>query len=468
MIDQDNNRFDEGIIEQLSEGIPSEVVTIINPWRKPLNNITWGFILSLFTLNFAYLQYILPTIGIILIYLGFRSLRNENKWFRICLIYSSFYLLLYPVLVLFDISPLWNDDYSVMLGIILTIFRIIFFLIFRYAIRMVFCKAGQKQKGDPLLWAAIWMSIVLIIGLVGTTNSLLIFIPVILCYIIIFGSLFQVGKSLDDTGYRLKNAPIKVEDSVVTLGYILFITVFIVLTCIFSNHLVVKGVEYEKPAMNSTRELLIQKGFPKDELQYLGNEDVNRLSDVENIKTVQETIDFKNDNSLDFAYFSDKKLKVVDIFIRTKSDDQYVMSYFEWMKGKAYWQDAIEILPDSNAKQLNLISSGLVYNKKGKSYHAPFPRIYCGNELIQSFVRSYNHLQIYGALNYPYGSMYQRGYVLYHYKVEKEPFAIFTLLNYVHNPHPINLPYVKTEEKLLKDGYDITGRWRQVKADYDE
>ena len=127
MIDQDNNRFDEGIIEQLSEGIPSEVVTIINPWRKPLNNITWGFILSLFTLNFAYLQYILPTIGIILIYLGFRSLRNENKWFRICLIYSSFYLLLYPVLVLFDISPLWNDDYSVMLGIILTIFRIIFF-----------------------------------------------------------------------------------------------------------------------------------------------------------------------------------------------------------------------------------------------------------------------------------------------------------------------------------------------------
>jgi uncharacterized membrane protein len=58
-----------------------EEKTILNPWKKPIMEITLGFALTSITLNFLWLQYILPAIGIVLIFIGARSLRKENKYF---------------------------------------------------------------------------------------------------------------------------------------------------------------------------------------------------------------------------------------------------------------------------------------------------------------------------------------------------------------------------------------------------
>jgi hypothetical protein len=95
MNDRDFN-FDQQMIDHLSELPPSEEeIRNTNPWSKPIGFITWGFILTTLHLNILYLQYILPTIGVVLIFLGSRSLRNENKYFKTAWVLSIVKLLLH-------------------------------------------------------------------------------------------------------------------------------------------------------------------------------------------------------------------------------------------------------------------------------------------------------------------------------------------------------------------------------------
>ena len=78
--------FLENIIEAPSiADMPQD----INPWRKAMNRVLWGTGLTTLTLNFLKLDTILPAIGLVLLILGYRTLRNENGWFKAAYIISA-------------------------------------------------------------------------------------------------------------------------------------------------------------------------------------------------------------------------------------------------------------------------------------------------------------------------------------------------------------------------------------------
>ena len=81
------NEFDRRIAEDLSQlpPAPGEVESY-TPWRAAMTKILWGMGLTTFRFEFFYLQYLLPLLGSALLYLGYRSLRRENRWFRLGLV----------------------------------------------------------------------------------------------------------------------------------------------------------------------------------------------------------------------------------------------------------------------------------------------------------------------------------------------------------------------------------------------
>lgn len=52
-------------------------------WKQTYENILIGMGFVGITLNFLFLNQILPFIGILLVFTGFRKLRRENQWFQI-------------------------------------------------------------------------------------------------------------------------------------------------------------------------------------------------------------------------------------------------------------------------------------------------------------------------------------------------------------------------------------------------
>ena len=63
---------DDGLVEE------------ITPWRRAMKRALLGIALNLVTLNFWCLNYLLPAIGTLLLLLGFRALRRENRGFALC------------------------------------------------------------------------------------------------------------------------------------------------------------------------------------------------------------------------------------------------------------------------------------------------------------------------------------------------------------------------------------------------
>ena len=76
--------FEAMLARSVPDTPPEEIVADVTPWRRAMNRILFGMALCAITLNFWCLNYILPAIGTVLLLLGFRALRRENRWLGGC------------------------------------------------------------------------------------------------------------------------------------------------------------------------------------------------------------------------------------------------------------------------------------------------------------------------------------------------------------------------------------------------
>lgn len=100
------NEFDRSLMEDLSQlpPAPGEVESY-TPWRAAMTKILWGMGLTTFRFEFFYLQYLLPLLGAALLYLGYRSLRRENRWFRLCWVLSGILLAVHMATDILTATP---------------------------------------------------------------------------------------------------------------------------------------------------------------------------------------------------------------------------------------------------------------------------------------------------------------------------------------------------------------------------
>ena len=101
MTDRDLN-FDKLLESSLSEMPPDDIVLSVTPWKRAMRMVLIGFALCGITLQFWFLQYVLPIIGILLGLLGFRMLRRENGWFFGCYLLSVVRMIYHYGILIFE------------------------------------------------------------------------------------------------------------------------------------------------------------------------------------------------------------------------------------------------------------------------------------------------------------------------------------------------------------------------------
>lgn len=464
MSEKDFN-FDQQVIDNLSGIIPKEEeINKINPWSKPIGFITWGLILTTLHLSFLYLQYILPTIGTILIFLGFRSLRNENKYFKVLWLLSILKLILQLVNLISVTTPLNILNYpEIAVGSVMLIFQISIFLFFQGALNEIYKNKNQPIKDKPLLWASLWTIATFLIALSPLSKAWLIFIPMVIFYILIVRSLYSIGTQLDDMGYALKNAPVKISNKTFGWAYFLIALVIVITSSAFYNHLELEPQVYNPSEISEERQDLLNMNFPADALQYLSDKDVALLSDAVNVEASNKLLMFDpkkiehREGSEGHIYITHsykpgkRNMDVSTIYIELPENVVYIMQYFTWKGGKPVWQDGILISGETQAEDKEIISSGLFYSKKGVDYIADFPRLICEKVSFNTMFGVSDSVLITGALSYPFGAENQGGYVLYRNTVMTDSNVFFTHADfrYVHLLSPLHIPYRRTEDHIF-------------------
>lgn len=478
-----DSNFDQEMIDLFTEAPPSEdYLPTINPWSKPIGFITWGFILTTIHLNFLYLQYALPSLGMVLIFLGFRSLREENSYFKAAWILSIFRLLYQLSNLVIRSTPLNNMDFpEIRIGLVMLALQIVMFILYHLALKKVYQKAGKVMEGNPLIWISWWTLVVALIALSSMSSTWFVFIPMMFIYIGIARSLYQIGDQLDDARYFMINAPVRINNRRFGWTYLLATFTIVIICSMFFSHLKLEAEEYSQPISIEERQHLMDMELPPDTLRHLSNEDVMMLSEAINFEVFTEALMF-DPKEIEHIVYSEgykqishtyepgnRNMEATTIYFEMPENLVYVLHYYVWKGGDPVWQDGITIQVDPNAEDVQLMSSGLFYRKKNMEYTAPFPRLVLGDVTVNTMFGPNNYVAISGALSYPFNSESQGGYVLSRYRAMESDdlFVTYTVFNYANNENPSYIPYERTEDLISNGAYTFSYNHQQQYTDYE-
>lgn len=412
-----------------------------NFWHNSIKNITLGFMLTVISLNFWALQYILPTIGTVFLYIGFRDLKNENKFFHATWIFSIINIVINLTNLIYIATPLNTEfQHNFIRTIIFTAFRLTFLIVFREGIKNIFHKNNITPSRDPVLMLIIWNILVIILGLTQLGQLWFVFVIIIFYYFYAFNSLYKLSYDLENINCTTSNHNIKLSNKKLFISYITICTFVVAICCVISNHIKLESKEFIPVQSSSTRDMLINKGFPQDILNDIADEDIFLIKDALYIESFSENLSFNSPNKIN--------LKATTIFIEVPDTKLYAIEFFNWENGKSYWNDGFTI---SGSEDFELINGRLLYENEGIKYTASIPRLNDGSITNIDILGHVDQSdKISGAISYPFGSTNLKGYVLYKINVNSNTTTFgCNIVNYLHYNTPFRIPYIIPEHQNL-------------------
>ena len=112
-------------------------------------------------------------------------------------------------------TPLGSlEPWRTIFGIIVFCLRLLLLLAFRQGLNLVLAASPTKPQGDPLLWAIVWYVVIMLWGLISPSIGLIGLVILVASLAFIAVALYKVCYNLEDAGYRLVNASVRVNTGV--------------------------------------------------------------------------------------------------------------------------------------------------------------------------------------------------------------------------------------------------------------
>lgn len=428
--------FDCSLVGSLSElPPPEEALNGVTPWREAMDHIVAGLCLTCFTLRFLGLQYLLPAVGTMELYLGFRSLRTANQWFRFSWYISAIKGIFLYAFLLLAATPLHSAlaAFHAVTGIPLTLLLL---FCFRQGLRQITRETSAAQK-DPALWALVWYGVLLLLAVFWPQPGWIVFGILIFAFGKIVKALQAAAAELESAGYALRAAPVRVSAGrlkAVCCGSLLTL---VLLAGLVSNHRPLPGMPAEQAASSpenaAIQTELAELGFDRQWSDLLAAEDRAALRgavrvDDSGIEEIPSGSDGENrhENRVFFFLMPDGDVRVLHFF--SLSDES------------GLWQE--HLLVQSNTAITNC-TARLFYSQGGQEYTARLTaavgEMTSGLDFFGS--RYQECSAAFEPFSWPLFSGDRRGYVLFTAGQEANPeTTLWEQLNYRSDGFP-SYPY---------------------------
>ena len=286
----DDLRFDQLLREDASVLPPA--MAEVNPWREAMTLVLWGIGLTTITLNFLYLDMILPALGGILMVLGFRTLRQENAALQWC-----WWLSIAAAAVRsasFALAALPVDGKAIPAYVVVALTFALYFCLWRGMVG-VSRAAGAERPAAPAAGALVIFYAVMCALAFMELRGWLAVMPLLIVYIVILRNLVKLSRSLADTGYAIHAAPVRLPTAAVLWGYLGLTLAAVVLAMLLGQRYPMDWQARDDAAQDETicAELL-NLGFPEQVLDDLTAEEVARMSGAVKVYVEEDAI-YEND-----------------------------------------------------------------------------------------------------------------------------------------------------------------------------
>lgn len=475
----DNENFEDFLQSCVPYKPPEDIIKAVTPWKKAMKRVIWGLALSTLLLNLFCLNYILPAIGIILSTLGLRVLRNENRWFRIYYtvtlihaVYALYVFIINTTVTLQSLIP----------GVVFTAANIIF----AFAKLTLFClslyetekKSGIHPRKGPMIALIIWYTLLVFLGLISFSGYVLPSLMIIgfVCIII---SLNKISKEIDEVGYSIESASVKISDKVLATAFVAVVVTGMACGYIFAGGYPMQWEvkkENEHAQVQQVKEHLLSLDFPEDILEDMTAEDILACENATKVVGNTSTVPFnkgrvertvtKYPNYI-YTYtetvYDIKEMTVTGIGIclteESEGDgDWLIIHHFCWdINPGFYGTECIQIYPAYQNQHTNSFSyvaeptGRVLYSKDGvdyvSAYHSLGSEQYTSENIV---LGEKTNTEIFATFSMPDKAERQRGYVMYAVADNSEHSSVIgSTLTYNHQESFLQYP-VETAKNNVK------------------
>mgnify|MGYP005768774053 CR=1 FL=1 len=394
--------------------------------------IVAGLALTTIHLNFFGLQYLLPMVGHVCLYLGFRTLRRENRWYRFCFWVAAAWLVIQWASLLVLATPLAQQMQSLTFSPA-SLIPLLFYYCFHRGLTASWEKTGREMEGAPMVGAILWYLAALGLSLFG--GSLPAALIMLVCYVLVLRSLWRAGERLEAVGYTLEAAPVRLSKRAVWLGVLVLTLVpVVVLSVCFTRPVLDASVRpaEEQAGQEVLREELEALGFPQAILNDLSPQDLEGFAG-----TVQVEVcgGLKEDSN---AWREpDGSLELMTVYTWQSDNRMRILHWFRWLEAPMLRMgEGLSCnLPDTVSERgwdwVSPPSGRLLWERGDTTMTAPFHVLSAQMDTANSFFGENTYPRLTARFSYPLWADRFRGYVVYDYTSFPGDFDGLSL-NYYH------------------------------------
>lgn len=434
--------FDERLARAAGALPPGEgELREFSPFGFCIFYIVAGLALTTIRLNFFGLEYLLPTVGYVCLYLGFRTLRRENRWYRICFWLSAAWLVLQWACLLLLATPLAPRLQALRIYP-LALAPLVFYYCFHRGLTASWEKTGQEMQGAPMVGAILWYLAALVLGLVS--GGLLSGLILLVCYVLVLRSLGRAGGRLEAVGYALEAAPVRLSKRSVWLGVLAatLIPVVVLSLCFTRPRLEASARPAgEQAGQETLGQELEALGFPRAILNDLSAQDLEGFAGTVAVRSFGE---LKEDDNP--WRQPDGSLELMTVYTWQSETQMRILHWFRWLDppmlrmGEGLSCNLPDTVSELGWDRVGQPGGRLLWEQGGTAMAAPFPQLTTQMDTVNGFFGESTYPRLTARFSYPLGADRFRGYVVYDYTCPPDDFDGLSL-NYYHQRTPLCYPW---------------------------
>ncbi len=438
---------------------PDEAVSGVTPWKRAMRSILAGLTLCTFTFQVWYLGYLLPAAGTILSLLGFRALRRENKWFQSCFILAAVRTALSFSVLALNTTVIQSPFSSLPLIQVLPAAALLMQIFcFWMGLRAVRRKCGLPPRAGSALALLFWYGLLCLLSAVSGSLGLALPAAVILLYVLILRSIYKLTGELDEAGYSVQAAPVRMTDRFLALTLVLALAAGCACGYLLGGSLPMDWkpeTASRTPETERIRDRLSDLGFPGYVLEDLLPEEIAACDGALQVTAETETIDGMED--LLFTH--------VCVQLPGSQEEWIVFHHFLWTSDPGFYgTEAIQLLTAydtmSHAWAPGEAPEGRVlYDRDGKTFASPYD--FLGPRSFASFSAVFDMQQtqtsVFASFSLPAEGENCRGYITYSTRKLTDGYTAYSGINYTHQKSWRQYPAVTAMESEIRNGAFFSG-----------
>lgn len=489
----DDREFDTMLQSAVFDLPPDDVVSEVNPWRKAIKRIVFGLALTSVMLNFWHLDTILPSVGMIFLLLGFRTLRRENGWLHLGYAISFVRFFLWYFDLILDASVIHKDFFD-SFGLYLTVFSVAlqFLLLFSLwlGIKEVQRKAELPIHAGSVVALMFWYLLILILSPLQSVGILFGIITLI-AYVCALRSLWKLSSEIEGAGYLIDASPVRLPDWAVialTAG-VVFSGLGVAYT--FYGRLPMDWRPKENITNNEVHEIiseLSELGFPLSILDDMSEEDILLLKGARRVVVTVDDHPF-NEGRMVTEYVEDsifqfrgpglqkkrvydvEELRITGIAVELPGEKEQwrIIHHFLWTTHPGYFgTESIQLWSqyDNTLRGWRWVSActgRVLFDKEGETLTAPFAslerEVYTSKSPIFGETSSDD---VFAEFSFPNDGLNQRGYVSYTIENVDNGYLIDAWINYTHQQTWAQYPAMTAKQMRMANSWNEAGAFLTV------